>query len=573
MTSKKMINKKLIILGVLLIGNLFLSDFALADNCPAITTVSGTTVIFVGELSDTGGDSSNTVWFEYGQSQNYGLKTYEKILSQAGIYCITVSNLLPCTTYHYRAAARNDAGTSYGSNKSFTTTCGPTVDLKANGSNGPVNVSYNGSIVLSWSSDNTNSCQASGGWFGQKSISGSENISNLTNSVTYTIACTGVGDTASDSVTVNVAGAGSPNLSIHKTVRNINDNTGFKASVSAEPLDQIEFKIIIQSIGTTTAQNVTVKDALPAGLNYKGDLEINGLVWGGSIISGLNIGDLSAGVTKTITFKTKLDSETNFDYGTKTLVNTVSAGADGLSKVYDSAIINVTRQHIGEPEKELSVEKKVRNLTSGHEQWYETVTASPSDKIIFQIKVTNTGNTHLSDIIVKDGLPGKISWHGELEIDNKASSADIVKGINIRDLSVGHEKIITFEALVAGKDEFIYGTTDLINTVMAYNTNDSDTDTAKVQVQRVSVAGAVTEIPTGVLDSLVISFGVTVLISYCFLLGHFFYQKTGMNLGGQIARKRTSAQNWYHGLTIFDSPEKSEKRFQKITSELRKKEL
>jgi len=39
-----------------------------------------------------------------------------------GIYCLTVSDLSPSTTYYYRAGARNAAGVSYGDVKSFTTT-------------------------------------------------------------------------------------------------------------------------------------------------------------------------------------------------------------------------------------------------------------------------------------------------------------------------------------------------------------------------------------------------------------------------------------------------------------------
>ncbi|MBI4359253.1 MAG: hypothetical protein HY577_01595 [Candidatus Nealsonbacteria bacterium] len=80
----------------------------------------------------------------------------------------------------------------------------PTVDIKANGSDGPVTIGYNTAATLSWTSTNATSCSASGNWSGAKSTSGSESSGNLTNSATYTITCTGAGGTASDSVTVNV---------------------------------------------------------------------------------------------------------------------------------------------------------------------------------------------------------------------------------------------------------------------------------------------------------------------------------------------------------------------------------
>ena len=207
------VNVKHIVLVMLLVflGILVWTSFVLADSCPSITTVTGTTVNFVGEITDMGGDSTVTGWFEYGQSTSYGQTAPQKTLSQLGNYCITVSGLSACTTYHYRAVAQNSAGTAYGDDKTFTTTCGPTVDLRANGSDGPVNVAFGNQVNLSWTSNSANSCTASGNWSGSKSISGSETIYNLTSSKTFSLTCTGNAGSASDSVTVNV---GSPSLSV-----------------------------------------------------------------------------------------------------------------------------------------------------------------------------------------------------------------------------------------------------------------------------------------------------------------------------------------------------------------------
>ncbi|MDP2930518.1 MAG: hypothetical protein Q8N56_02850, partial [bacterium] len=80
----------------------------------------------------------------------------------------------------------------------------PTVDIKANGSDGPVSIAYNQAATLTWASTNATSCVASGDWSGAKSVSGSESTGNLTSNKSYTITCTGTGGTANDSVTVNV---------------------------------------------------------------------------------------------------------------------------------------------------------------------------------------------------------------------------------------------------------------------------------------------------------------------------------------------------------------------------------
>ncbi|MFH0948675.1 MAG: hypothetical protein V1833_06755, partial [Elusimicrobiota bacterium] len=83
----------------------------------------------------------------------------------------------------------------------------PTVDIKANGSDGSITIGYNNSANLSWTSSNANSCTAGNAWSGYKNTSGSESTGNQTYSRTYTITCTENGGSASDSVTVNVENA------------------------------------------------------------------------------------------------------------------------------------------------------------------------------------------------------------------------------------------------------------------------------------------------------------------------------------------------------------------------------
>lgn len=75
----------------------------------------------------------------------------------------------------------------------------PTIDIKANGSDGPVTVISGRPIVLSWTSTSATSCSASGRWYGTKSTSGSE-IENYAGQ--YYITCAGLGGTATDSVIV-----------------------------------------------------------------------------------------------------------------------------------------------------------------------------------------------------------------------------------------------------------------------------------------------------------------------------------------------------------------------------------
>ncbi|MBI2035560.1 MAG: hypothetical protein HYT12_02660 [Candidatus Liptonbacteria bacterium] len=88
----------------------------------------------------------------------------------------------------------------------------PSVDLSTNRSI----VNQGESFTLSWTSYNTNSCIASGGWSGSKSLSGSQIITPAFNR-TYTITCSHFGvKQASDSVTVTVQTE--PPLSVDLTI-------------------------------------------------------------------------------------------------------------------------------------------------------------------------------------------------------------------------------------------------------------------------------------------------------------------------------------------------------------------
>lgn len=87
----------------------------------------------------------------------------------------------------------------------YRTTPAPTVDLKVNNSNGPLNFGAPGSYTLGWTSTNAASCTASGNWSGTQFTSGLRAVSSVpAGTYTYTLTCTNPSGSASDSVTVNV---------------------------------------------------------------------------------------------------------------------------------------------------------------------------------------------------------------------------------------------------------------------------------------------------------------------------------------------------------------------------------
>ncbi len=341
---KKILNlKNIFFLGVLaLVGvGLIFSSPTLAQSCPSNTTVTGTSVIFVGELTDMGGDSTTSVWFEYGKTSSYGETTNKETLSQPGFYCISVSGLSSSTTYHYRAVAENSAGTSYGENRTFTTTDDPSVEIRANGSTGSITIPHNSSATLTWISSNVNSCHASGAWSGTKATSGSESTGSITSSKTYTITCSGPKGSVSNSVTVSVGKEVSGNFTIRKSVRNLSTGTVFSDAIYANPGDMLNFGIVIQA-GSETVQNVVVKDVVPNGLIYQGDLKVNNVFTPGNIITGLNIGTLSPHEKTTITFRVNVAGAESFPFGQTEIINTALVSSDNFS-LSDTAKTIVSR--------------------------------------------------------------------------------------------------------------------------------------------------------------------------------------------------------------------------------------
>ncbi len=93
---------------------------------PTVTTLSAGTIgtnaaTIRGELTNMGGATSCNVWFEYGTTPSYGYTTTPTTQTTTGIFTTNINNLQSNTLYHYRAVAANNAGTVYGTDKTFTT--------------------------------------------------------------------------------------------------------------------------------------------------------------------------------------------------------------------------------------------------------------------------------------------------------------------------------------------------------------------------------------------------------------------------------------------------------------------
>ncbi len=85
------------------------------------TSVTSNEAILNGSIVATGGQSSSVRGFEYGITTDYGSTLAENGDFSKGPFNLSATGLLPSTTYHFRAFATNSYGTSYSTDKVFTT--------------------------------------------------------------------------------------------------------------------------------------------------------------------------------------------------------------------------------------------------------------------------------------------------------------------------------------------------------------------------------------------------------------------------------------------------------------------
>ncbi len=259
-----------------------------------------------------------------------------------------------------------------------------------------------------------------------------------------------------------------PLLTLQKMVRNVTQGSAEGDSANANPAESVEFSLRVSSVGTGAVTNVLVRDALPAGLSYiPGSTTVDGAPASDGIIStGLNLGDMSPGRTITIRFRATVAATTFFASGTSVLTNTGYARGSNAPEVSDVAFVTI----VNAPQNlTMSLVKMGRNVTRGETGERTPVLSSPGQTIEFILRVRNTSNASLTNVMLRDIVPtGITAIPGSVRVGGAvASDALFGAGLNLGTLAVGQEVVVIFSGRVAVASELPAGTTTLINTVQA----------------------------------------------------------------------------------------------------------
>ncbi|WP_051540254.1 DUF7507 domain-containing protein [Clostridium ihumii] len=203
------------------------------------------------------------------------------------------------------------------------------------------------------------------------------------------------------------------------------------------PGDIITYTINLKNTGNVSVINTIVNDIVPEGTEFiSGTVTINGeLEPLQNPNLGINVGSIAPGETITTTFKVKVlqsapsvltnDAEINYEYR----VN------DNLPPIKSKIVTNKVNIPV--------IKAKLTLVKSS-----DKVKALVGNTIRYSIKAINAGEVLLQNVIVSDELSSNLNYEGKLTINNIPSNQSILTGVNIGNLEIGEEKIISFDTKV-----------------------------------------------------------------------------------------------------------------------------
>ena len=251
---------------------------------------------------------------------------------------------------------------------------------------------------------------------------------------------------------------------------------------TAKPGETLSYTITVKNTGDQALTNVKVNDTLPKYLTaVDGTFSANPNTGvSGSLPGTVNIANLPVGATTTLTVKAKIANENALECGNNSITNKVTSSTDQTNKEdnnnNNSANTDVNRDCTPpKPNKPSMNLVKTVDKTSGVN----------GDTLTYVLLLTNTGNTELKDVVIKDSLPAGVKLVGKIDAAGKGvtGASDLDKlfttGAKFAKIDVGGYVRITLQVKV--NDDFVKlpngvncgnASKDLINTSSSTATDD-----------------------------------------------------------------------------------------------------
>lgn len=273
-------------------------------------------------------------------------------------------------------------------------------------------------------------------------------------------------------------------------VRNETDGSPWNSSTNADPGDILTFYFYYHNgINNTTALNTTLQIDLPTEKGYQHTVTSH--LWADNTSNATEYSPLTQSVTVSLSSIQGLDyiagsakwfpnqsdwrsaAPTAFPYGQTgedLFTDGINIGSiQGCWEFSGAIVFQARATNLTPTEGELDIEKTMRNLTNGETSYSHDINASPREEVAALIKVTNTGDDDIHNVVVDDDMPDRLIYKdGSTRVDNAYSSQDIVDGINIGTLTPGEEVTIYFEAVLEREVLFPRGVVTLTNTAIAH---------------------------------------------------------------------------------------------------------
>lgn len=197
---------------------------------------------------------------------------------------------------------------------------------------------------------------------------------------------------------------------------------------------KIVYKIELENIGDTLGSNIIIKDKLNDGLEFiKDSVSIDGVIQADkNIIEGITIKELKLGQKMAITYDV-MPIKVNENITNEVSVKYSFLDTDGEEKAGitgDQNVIDIV--DIFDPNVDL-------HFT------VNAISNTLNDPTINQVVIKNDGNTPAFNLILKASYSDNYEYINDtLKVNNEIVYGDLRNGINLNELRVGEEVVITY---------------------------------------------------------------------------------------------------------------------------------